>query len=234
MIRNLVLLNPTAVVSLLTKTAFVLMICSIVGQFSKYILGYDWLKGLVPLFDVGNEQNIPTYFSVLLLIFAAQLLAIITNFSWRKKKKSAVKWAILALGFSLMGFDEAFQVHEKLTPIFRAKMGGTTFGLYYYAWVIPGLALVAFVGLFFMQFVLQLPAPTRLKFILAASCYISGAIGMELVGGHYAELRGIENWPYSLIVAIEEGLEITGLITFIWGLLEYCASNHVEIKFEAN
>lgn len=234
MTPNKILLSPSALTSFLGKAAFFLIVCSMVGQFSKYVLGHDYLKGFVPLFDIGDEQNIPTYFSVLLMTFAALLLAIISNFNWREKNEFALKWAILALGFSFMGFDEAFQIHEKLTHLFRALMGGTTFGIFYYAWVIPGTALIAFVGLFFLKFVLQLSASTRLKFILAASFFVGGSIGMELVGGHYAELHGTENWLYSLIVTVEESLEMTGLITFTWGLLEYCDLNHVEIRFSAN
>jgi hypothetical protein len=66
---------------------------------------------------------------------------------------------------------------------------------------------------------------------VAAILYIGGAIGVELIGGRYAELHGEENWTYSMITTVEESLEMAGLIVFIWALLEYCADNYKEVRF---
>lgn len=66
---------------------------------------------------------------------------------------------------------------------------------------------------------------------MAATLYLGGAIGVEMAGGRYAELHGTNNWTYSMIVTVEESLEIAGLIVFIWALLKYCTDNYKEVRF---
>ena len=67
---------------------------------------------------------------------------------------------------------------------------------------------------------------------MAATIYIGGALGTELIGGHYADLHGNNTWTYSMIVTVEESLEMAGLIVFIWALLKYCADNFKEVQFQ--
>ena len=224
-------LNPPAIARILGAVAFLLVLASIGGQYSKFALGHDYLKGLIRLFNVDAERNIPTYFSVLLMLFAALLLAVIAALNQKQRVPHVSKWASLSFGFLFMAFDEAFQVHERLISPVRAMLGDRNLGVFYFAWVIPGIALVLLLGLFFLRFLLHLPATVRLRLLVAAILYIGGAIGVELIGGRYAELHGEENWTYSMITTVEESLEMAGLIVFIWALLEYCADNYKEVRF---
>jgi len=232
---NQISLNPAAIARVLGAVAFLLVLASIGGQFSRFALGHDYLKGLVPLFYVNAEQNIPTYFSVLLMLFAALLLAVIAVLNGKQKIPHVSKWAILSFGFLFMAFDEAFQFHERLSSPVGTLLGDSNLGVFYFAWVIPGIALVLVLGLFFLRFLLHLPATARLRFLMAATLYIGGAIGVELIGGSYAQLHGRQNWMYSMIATVEESLEMAGLIVFIWALLKYCADNYKEVRcqFEA-
>lgn len=209
---------------------FLLILASIGGQFSRLALGYDYLKGFVPLFNLDAEGNIPTYFSVLLMLFAALLLAVIAVFYRKQKIPHVSKWAILSFGFLSMAFDEAFQVHERLISPFRTLLGDNNLGVFYFAWVIPGIALVIVFGLFFLRFLMHLPSRTRRRFLIAATLYIGGTIGFELIGGRYVELHGARNWMYIMIATVEESLEMVGLIVFIWALLEYCAESFKEVR----
>lgn len=236
MAKNKMSLNPTAIAGSLGAIAVLLVLASIGMQFSKFVLGHGGLKGLVRLFYIDAERNIPTYFSVLLMIFAALLLAVIALLNQKQRTPFASKWAVLSAGFLFMAFDEAFQVHEKLILPVRALLSGSlpdgTLGIFYFAWVIPGGMLVLFLGLFFSRFLLHLPALARHRFLTAATLYLGGAIGVELIGGRYAESLVAENWTYSLIVTVEESLEMAGLVVFIWALLEYCAEHYREIRFQ--
>jgi hypothetical protein len=229
--NNPISLNASAITRTLGAVAFLLVLASIAGQFSKLVLGHDYLKGLVPLFYLDAEQNNPTYFSVLLMLFAALLLAVIAVLNGKQRIPHVSKWAILSFGFLLMAYDEAFQIHEMLISPVRTLIGNSNLGIFYFAWVIPGIALVLVLGLSFVSFLLHLPATTRFRFLMAGTLYIGGAIGVELIGGRHAELYGHENWTYTMIVTVEESLEMAGLIVFIWALLNYCADNYKEVRF---
>ena len=120
---------------------------------------------------------------------------------------------------------------ESLVDPVRTLLGDSDLGFFYWAWVLPGIVLVTALGLFFSRFLLDLPATVRIRFLTAATIYIVGAIGFELVGGRYVEMYGDQNLTVSLIATVEEGLEMAGIIYFIWALLKYYADNYQEVRF---
>jgi cellulose synthase/poly-beta-1,6-N-acetylglucosamine synthase-like glycosyltransferase len=216
---------------ILGAAAFLLVLISIGAQFSKFAPGRPLLARFLPLFYVDLEWNIPTFFSVLLIVFAALLLAVIARLNGSRGIPHAPKWSTLSNGFLLMAYDEAFQVHERLNIPVGAILGDGSLGVFYFAWVIPGIALVSVLGLYFLRFWWHLPARTKFSFLMAAACYIGGAIGVELIGSSHAELHGYENLTYSMIATLEESLEMAGLIVFIWALLNYSAGYYKKVRF---
>lgn len=200
-----------------------LVLLSIVGQFATYVSVNSVLAGLAPAFYLDMEQNIPTYFNVLLLFIAASLLAVIAMRHWKQGRPHVPEWTILSLGFLVMALDEALQFHEQLNLPVGTLLGDGELGAFFYPWVIPGVVLVFVLALGFLRFLRRLPATFRFRFLLAAALYLGGAIGVELIGSSHAELHGTENWAYSMIVTLEETLELSGLIVFIWALLKYLA-----------
>lgn len=228
---NRISLNSSSIVRVLGAVAFILVLASIAGQLTAYLAGHAHGYRLVQLFYVDVERNIPTGFSTFLLLFAALLLSLITVLKRKQTRFPVSYWAILSLGFLFMAADEAWSFHERLTKPIRELLGDDNFGVFYYAWVIPGIALVLVLALFFSRFLLHLPAETRPIFLLAATLYIGGAIGFELIGGCFAELHGARNLTYSMIVTVEESLEMAGVIVFIRALLAYIADNYKEVQF---
>ncbi|WP_295426334.1 hypothetical protein [uncultured Thiodictyon sp.] len=69
----------------------------------------------------------------------------------------------------------------------------------------------------------------RFKFLLAGTLYIGGCIGFEMIGGAYDELHGVNNLTINIISNAEEGLEITGLIVFVYALLAYIREQYNEV-----
>ena len=237
--NNQISINPFTVARLLGATAFFLVLASIGGQLAKFFLGFAVNKYL-RLFDLSLEMNIPTFFSILLLISASLLLAIIAVLNYKQKNIDVSKWVILSFGFLFMAYDEGFQVHENLVGIVRPLLGDGKLGFFYYAWVVPAIPFVFVLALFFYKFLQRLPTTTRLIFVIAASVYLSGCIGFELIGGRYDELYGYgryhilygyENFTYNMISTVEESLEMAGLIIFLYGLLVYLAENYKEVRF---
>lgn len=211
--------------------AALLVLASVSGQVSKYVFGHDQVYGLVPLFYVDDEQNIPALFSVLLLAGAAFLLTIITVLKRQHRDRDTVRWAILAAGFLVMAFDEACSLHEKLIPPMKRLLGKGTLGVFYFAWVIPGFAVVAMVGLFYLGFLFRLPRRARAAFVLAATLFLGGVLGLELIGGRYAERHGSQNLTYSMLSTVEESLEMAGVIVFIYALLDYMSDTFADVRF---
>jgi len=229
---NSIRLNPSAVARALGAVVFLLVLASIGGQLAKYVLRLDDRYGLVLLFDVDAEHNFPTLFNVLILFCAALLLAVIAVLKKKQTDPDVLKWTALAFGFLIMTVDEAVSIHERLIMPVHRLLGDGSLGIFNFAWVIPGIAAVFVLTLFFLRFLLRLPAKTRFTFMIAAILYIGGAIGFEMIQGRYSELHGEDNLMYNMIAAVEESLEFAGVIVFIYALLKYIADNYKEVRFQ--
>ena len=202
----------------LMLVAIVLVVAHVTGAISSHVFHHEQVFGLVDTFDMNVENNVPTFFSTFILVTSAVLLAVITGQS--TADPHAARWKWLAVIFAFMAIDEDASLHELLIEPVRDLL--PVAGPLYFAWVIPyGLAVLV-IGLLYLRFVWSLAAPTRGLFIGAGSLYLAGALGFESVGGWYFSRHGeMEDLPYSLLVATEEFLEMSGVILFIYALLDY-------------
>lgn len=198
--------------------AILLVIAHIAGAISSYIYGHSNVFGLVPTFDLNVENNVPTFFSAFILVLSAVLLYVIGGQS--ATVDGAAYWRWLAVLFLYLAIDEDASLHELWMDPLRDNFDLT--GFLHFAWIIPyGLAVLV-VGLLYLRFVWSLPKRTRWLFIAAGSIYIGGAMGLEAIGGWYFSRHDeIYDLPYSLIVATEEFMEMSGVILFIYALLDF-------------
>ena len=232
-------LRPATVALTLALAAFLLALTSLSLEWLShrtgndvltYVTGREHAYGIRGLFSLNNELNVPALFSAAMLLSASALLLVITLHERNRGARDVARWAILSAGFLLMAIDETLSLHERLIEPMRQLLGPGNHGIFFYAWVIPGFAVVLVLGAFFLPFLARLPAATRFAFLLAATFYLSGAMGMELVNGRYAELHGTEIMYHAMVTA-EEGLEMAGVIVFIYGLLKYLADHHPDTRF---
>lgn len=226
-------LNTSALTWRLSLIAALLVAANIGTQMFRFrfLAQYDDHVWVFKLIDQNREHNIPALFSVVLLLSAALLLGLIATLERMRQSGDFSKWVILTLGFLLMGLDESVSIHEGLIRPMRNLLGGQDLGIFYFAWVIPGIALVAALGMFFLPFLFRLPRRTAIAFAISAAIYLGGALGVELAEGAYGERHGIQNLTFNLLVSLEEGMEMAGVITFIHALMDYIARHYGEVRF---
>ena len=136
--------------------------------------------------------------------------------------------------FLFLTWDEAVQIHEKLmnVPMLYKILDWLRIeasGLLNFPWVIVGILAVIVVFIIYWKFLLSLPRKQQRLFLLAASLYIGGAIGMEMIGGlvlgSSSHLDSYQNnILYILSISLEEILEMLGVILLIYSLLKYISS----------
>lgn len=225
-------INTSEIARTLGAAIAILLCASLLGQLARYQLGDPSVYGLVALFDVDAERNIPTFFTVLLALCNALLLALIAAASGERRARR--HWLALSAGFLLIACDEGFQLHERLIAPMRALLGGRDLGYLYFGWVVPGILGVCILALCFLKFLLRLPAATRNPMLGAAALYLGGCLGMELIDGNYLESHGY-TLTYSFLTTVEEGLEMAGLATLLVTLLAHIAvaSDKVEFQLQA-
>jgi hypothetical protein len=229
---NPVTVHPWKISRLLGAATVLLVMASTAGQLMTYWGGRPEVYGLVHLFFLGDEGNIPTYFSAVMLLLSALLLAVIAILKKRTGDRYRRYWAALSLAFVYMSIDEAAQFHELMSRPVEELLGHSPGGIFSYAWVIPGAAIMFLVALLFLRFVLHLPPKIRLMTFAAGAIFLGGSIGFELIEGRFASLYGGTNLAFSLITTTEETLEMAAVIMWIHTLLTYVAEQYQDVRFK--
>lgn len=214
-------ISPRAVAVALAAAIAVLVLLSTLGQISTYYLGHARVLGLVRLFALDEEGNVPTWYSSITLLACAALLAIAALDAYTRADRWRRHWAALALIFLYLSVDEAATIHELTIEPLHDRLGVGSF--LRWAWVIPGTIAVAVIGIAYLRFVTALPGPTRLLFVTAGVVFLSGALGIEMVSGWWYDRYGNESMAFALLWTAEEALEMSGVAIFLYALVRHLA-----------
>jgi hypothetical protein len=175
-----------------------------------YVYELPWL--LREIFDVDEEESFANWFSSIILFIASVLLFLIAHKKKSNQDPFKNYWYGLAWGFGFLSLDEVAGLHETLNTV-------TDF-----AWTIPGAFVVLIIFLLYLKFILHLPKPISTLFCIAGSVYVGGSVGVEHLADYYVEAFEMDNFGYQIFTAVEETLEMTGVVIFIQALLKYLAS----------
>jgi hypothetical protein len=188
-------------------------------QVVRFATGDHSLMGLLALFSLGAENNVPATYSGLAILCCAGFLAIIGLAEARRPGARAAHWFGLSLIFLFLAADEMMALHERLNDPMRSELG--TSGAFHYGWVIPYAAALALFVVAYVPFLLRLPRRTATLFVIAGGVYVSGAIGAEMVSGAQADRYGTLNVTYVVWQTIEEIMEMSGIVVFLYALAGY-------------
>jgi hypothetical protein len=223
-----IILTPKKVTWFFALIFILLALAHIAVKSTSFLVGERHVMGLfdlIMLFDLDRERNIPTFFSSAGLFTCSALLAVIA-FARKKIRENYLSWLGLAAIFLFLSIDEFVALHERLVIPLQSALQVS--GIFYFAWVIPyGIALIIFL-LVYLKFILNLPGKTQFLFILSGLIYVTGALGLELIGGRYYELHGNEakkTITYFIMVTIEECMEMAGIVIFIYALMSHIDSH---------
>lgn len=215
-------LQPRRIYRFLVSIMSLLILIHILLHIAFYKLGihFPGFGTLRFLFNVDVEKNIPTLFSYLILLLTTSILAIISNIKKIRGDKQAGLWWMMTGIFFYLATDEILESHEYMAIVLRKSFNLS--GIFWYAWIIPFSVAILLLCILFYRFVFfNLPAPVRKMFITAGVIYISGALGMEMIGAWLFTHYGSDNLKWVMLTSIEECLEMYGIIYFIHTLLLY-------------
>lgn len=153
-------------------------------------------------FDVNSERNVPTTWSVALLLGAAVVAAVVA--ARRRRPADGVWWAVAAVA-AYLALDEWFELHERLGDVGEA-IGGSVL---HFAWVIPAVVVAGVVGVVLLRLFADQPAIVRRRLVVAGLVYLFGALGLETVSGLVLREQGAAAL-YLVVTAAEELCEMVG------------------------
>lgn len=161
-------------------------------------------------FDLDREQNLPTFISSLFFGLAGfwSLRLVSRAAHWVHK----VGWAGLALLFVYFALDEYYIIHEQLAEPLRKVLDIQAGSPFFHAWVIPGIAVVALLGLgiLLLKHFRKLAVfiePVIIVFVLAG-----GVILLEMLGTYAYDHTAL----YRLVVIPMEEIFELCLAATLW------------------
>ncbi len=183
------------------------------------LTGYDSLFGFVRLLDVDSERSIPTFVSEINLLLASILILIIYSYEKTNKQKGAGYWLFMSILFLYLSVDESASIHENFENVHRYLVRKELISqiLDTHQWFPFGVFFIFVVSIVLLPFVRRLPADTRRYFLIAGCVFITGAVGLEYLGGVMINTGFVESkqdWAYLIRRLFEEGFEMYGVAIF--------------------
>jgi hypothetical protein len=223
---NPFVMRQTVRVNLPTPDRATVALCAvIVGLIGLHLVGayISFSTGRPPaqpprLLSLHGEINLTTAFSSFLAAATTVVLAAIGRAAEDEGDRDARNWYALALLFAWIAVDEVSAVHETVGYLIRGQIDAR--GIFHFAWVILAIPIVALVALGLAGFLRRLPARSRRGLAIAAVIYGSGAIGFEMAGGVVIERTPDPHAPFWILAAVEEVVEMIGLLLFLRTALE--------------
>jgi hypothetical protein len=210
----------SSVMRVLTTVSVAIIVCSALESFGRIVLHLNGpVHVMWRIFDLDREGNVPSWFSGLLHLANAVVLAIITVLTRRTHRPYWRHWAGLAGMFLFFSLDEVAAFHEDVGNKLRDMAHGS--GYLQNVWVFPALLLVGVVALLYRSWARHLPRHTRGRLVLAAILFVGGATVMDFFGGEIEDTRGTDNFSYVTEYHIEETMEMGGTLLALAALLAY-------------
>lgn len=155
------------------------------------------------IFDLDEEASFGTWFSAVILLFAGRLLL-----DERKARRALGDdwhpwWLVLGIGFHVLSVDEVVGMHELLNTLMEES-----------PWTVVGFWILGVVGLSYLPFLWRYRWRTAGLFLMAGAIYGGGAVGVEHWTG-----ADVNSLHYNMWTTLEEGMEMAGVIVFIYALM---------------
>ena len=214
-------INPKRTSAILLTIIAVLAALHIAQLVAYYVIADPARFDFIELIDLDYEGNLPSLYSMFAIILCSGVLFVIANAKRITRQPFAFQWEILGWIFLFLGLDEGLALHEEIGDLMELYI--TASGYLYFPWVIPYTGLVALLAVFYFRFLLHLPRPTMLRFIIAAGLFLTGAVGLEMISAQEADINGTTTITYSVLYTIEELCEMIAMVIFLQALLEYYA-----------
>ena len=214
---------PRAVMLVLAASIVVVFTGSFVLQVIGALYDHDHIFGLLPLLHVDREGNLAAWMSSTTMLLCSATAWSLATSTESKYISRGAPWKWVALALFLMSMDETAQVHERVGSLVQPLLPDV--GALYFGWVAVGALVVLAAAPFFFRFVLSLPPRTRIQFVMAATLFFAGALGVEMVTGEYMSRTEAKlSITYIFLSHTEELLEMLGLFVLLRALLEYAGT----------
>lgn len=199
-----------------------IVLAAIVGTFSLAHLGVHLLAETGAIehdgrpasrFDLGAEISIPSWFTTTLLSVVGAVCVGVAAVSQAAERR---RWFVLAVIFVYLSVDEGSSLHEAIGEQVSTMLDIRS-GPFFFAWVIPFGVVLLLAAPFLVALLMSFEPRVRRLFAFAGALYVTGAIGVEMIGGWmmgevFNDRLDPGHAAVWLLVCLEESLENAGIV----------------------
>lgn len=173
---------------------------------------------------LGNETTVATWFSSVLDLINAALLAVLATTAPAQERW---RWVVTTLAVLAVSFDEVSGFHEDLSGILHNALHTT--GVLTDAWVLPALLVAFVVGLLCATIII--PRPGGRAVLAGGLVYVAGAAGVGVFEGWWSDATGLggDDLVFSSLDGLGETTEMIGAIIAMGGLLRMASGTGLRV-----
>lgn len=219
--------SPLRVALFLTALTVLLLIAHLAAEAVRTTVGQDLPDRATGIWNLDEENNIPTWFASMLLALAGFSLIFVGLMKYQARDRHFWQWFAIALIPLFLSLDDMAQLHEALSRPLSDEYG--LGGPLYWAWVVAALPLVLVLTVLFLPFLRRLPARTALLLLAGAGMTFSGGVVLEMFEGWMVDAHGQGGAVLFSMVTIQEVTEMIGSIIALYAVIDYAGGCHPEL-----
>ncbi|HEX2805693.1 MAG TPA: hypothetical protein VHN80_05950 [Kineosporiaceae bacterium] len=188
-------INPERALPIMLGMIVLLSCASYSGQLLQHGLHVNFagLNTWITTFDLQGERNVPAWFRWATLLVDALALWTVADDAKIREDGWSRHWRLLAIAFGVFCLDDLMRIHHQLIVVVQKSLHVSD--LFFFAWVLPAIALLAALSVMYGRFLWSLPRRTGFGLIGAAALYLSGAVclsGLRFTADPDTVLRATE------------------------------------------
>jgi hypothetical protein len=219
--------SPFRVALFLVALAVLLLIAHLAAEAVRTTVGADLPDRATAMWNLDEENNVPTWFASMLLALVGFGLAFVGLMKYQECDRHWWQWFAIALIPLFLSLDDMAQLHEALSRPLSDEYGFG--GLLHWAWLVVALPVVAVLTVLFLPFLLRLPARTAILLLAGAGMTFSGGVILEMFEGWRVDASGQGGLLLFSMVTVQEMAELLGSIIALYAVIDYAAGYRPEL-----
>ena len=214
-------------------TILALAVAGALAGWSTWLAPSPRFHGLEPVFDLAGENNVPTWFSTVLLSGTAIAIALVAMRAGRAGEPDATtawRWWALAVGVAFISLLEDASLFERAIAFTSA---GRRFEVPQWFWRAAGLAVVACAAFVYAPLLAGRPRGRAALFALSAVVMLGGHAAFARLGGWMFWHGGVHQAGFVFARVAEETCKMLGTVMLLSATLsELRAGGEVRVEVE--
>jgi hypothetical protein len=183
--------------------------------------GRESIFGLARFVNLGEEFNLPSWYSALQLAGAALILTFVGRRKLAERAPHAIAWLLLAAGFWYLSLDESIRLHERVGPLLAGVVPRE--GIFFFRPLAFTIPIALLVPILFWRLLTSLSKETRNGMILGGALYVISAVGLEVAESYITFTKHMTPLIEGVFDLFEECGEMAGISVFIVTMLRSAA-----------